>query len=359
MIISRFASTVRGRAFGMLAVAFVTLCTQPHTAKTLKIATASPAGSSWMQVLGDAAAEVDAATDGRVGFKFYPGGVMGDDTTVLRKMRAGQLHGGIVVTAVFGNLYTDIQAYNLPMVFRDLAEVDAVRETMDPMLIAGLAEAGFVAFGIAELGMAYAMSTKPARTVADARRLKVWAPQGDRPAARMLEAFRIAPIPLTIADVLGSLQTGLIDTVAAPPVAALPLFWHTRLKYVLDLPFMYVYGVFVVSERSLRGIAAADLAALQRIMGAAVVRVDKRNRADHDSAWQALENQGLEVIRLTPAEAAEWRSYARKAAAQWVADGIVSQPVYGALMKRLAEVRGQAPATPPAASIRAAPAIGP
>ena len=73
---------------------------------------------------------------------------------------------------MLGRLFNDIQIHNLPLVFRNLAEGDAVRETIDPILIEKLVTVGFVSFGIAELGMSYPMSTKEARTLADAQRLK-------------------------------------------------------------------------------------------------------------------------------------------------------------------------------------------
>ena len=97
-------------------------------------------------------------------------------------MRIGALDGGSVRTGVFGRRYSDIQLYNLPMVFRSMDEVDAVRRALDADLIEGLGDAGYTAYGIVELGMAYAMSTREARSLADARRLKVWAPKGDIPA---------------------------------------------------------------------------------------------------------------------------------------------------------------------------------
>lgn len=333
-------SSPRSALAALLALALAAFV-QPLGAKTLKIATVSPDGSAWMKVLRAAAADVDAATEGRVKFKLYPGGVMGDDAQVLRKIRIRQLHGGIVTTTVFGDIYPDVQIYNLPMAFRSLDEVDAVRKALDPLLVAGLAEKGFVAFGIAEVGMAYPMSTKPARTVADARKLKVWLPQGDAPAARLLKAFRIAPTPLTIGEVRIGLQTGLIDTVAAPPVATVPLLWHTRLKYVLDLPLMYIYGLFVVSESNLQGIDAADREAMLRIMGEATAVADRRNRADHDAAWRTLANQGLEFIRLTPAELDDWRGYVDKAPERWVEVGMISKPMYTKLIEVLAEIRSR------------------
>ena len=334
-------SSRRTRRLALAAVVIVAIAlAAPSVAKTLKIATGAPDGTAWMKLLRQAGADVEKATEKRVTLKFYPGGTQGDDRDVLRKMRIGQLHGGTVRTGVFGGIYPDIQLYNLPMVFRDLDEVDAVRKVMDPVLIEGLAEAGFIAFGVAEVGMAYAMSTKQASSIADARRLKVWSPQGDVPAARTLEAFSISPIPLTIAEVLHGLTSGAIDTVAAPPVAVLPLSWHTRLKYVLDLPFMYIYSPLVVSEGSLRGIEAADLAVLHRALGAAVAKADQLNRADHDNAWNALRGQGLEFVTPTPAEVNEWRTVAATAMQVWVDEGLISRPMYERLDSVLGEIRG-------------------
>ena len=320
-------------------VAAVLLAPSTATAATLKIATAAPDGSSWMHALRQAGTDVEAATQGRVEIKYYPGGVRGNDQQVLRRIRGRQLDGAIVQTGVFSQLFNDVLIYNLPMVFRNLDEVDAVRPAIDPLLVAGLADAGFVAFGIAEVGMAYAMSTKEARSLADARRLKVWSPQGDRPAERILSAFRIKPIPLGLAEVLSGLQTDLIDAVAAPPVAVFPLRWQTRLKYVLDLPFMYVYSLFVVSDRSLRDVADADIATVKRIMGAAVADVDRLNRAGHDAAWQALRTQGLRFLTPTGAEVAEWRAAASAAQQVWIDEGIVSEDMHATLMKALGEAR--------------------
>ena len=107
-------------------------------AATFKVATLSPDGSFWMKTMREAGKEIEAATDNRVKFKWYPGGVMGDDKAVLRKMRVGQLHGAVVTAGGLIQVYPDIGLYNLPMLFADEAEVDAVRQVMDERLMACL-----------------------------------------------------------------------------------------------------------------------------------------------------------------------------------------------------------------------------
>ena len=330
-------------AFG-LAFALLVVFAEPGAGKTLKVATTSPASSSWVKTLKAANEELKAVTEGRLAFRIYADGRKGrDDTVVLRKIGIGELHGGLVTAAVFQRIYPDMQIYNLPMAFRDLAEVDAIRERMDSQLLAGLDAAGFECFGIAEVGMAYPMSVKPVRTVADGRRLKVWSPQGDVAAARTLEAFGISPISLTIADVAGGLSSGLIDTVAVPPVAVLPLQWHTRLKYVVDLPIMYIYGTFVVDKKTLRDVAQSDLEAMRRIMGAAVAQADRQNRGDHERVLEALRNVGLQFIALTPEEQAGWREFAEAAAARWVKEGVIGADIHKTLKEHLAAIRAATP----------------
>ena len=279
----------------LTAGALVLACASPSLAATFKIATVSPDGSVWMKLLRGAGKEIEAKTDGRVRLKLYPGGVMGDDRAMMRKMRVGQLQGAVVTAGVFNRIFPDLHLYNLPMQFRSLAEVDHVRPRFDGELAQGLEEAGFICVGFAEVGMAYAMATREMRSLADARGLRVWTPHGDEIAAKAIAGFGITPVPLTISDVLAGLQTRLIDTVAAPLVGAVALQWHGQLKYVLDLPFMYIYAPMVLVKRPFERLEPEDQAVVRKVLGAAVGEADARNRRDHDAVRKVLEGPGPRV----------------------------------------------------------------
>jgi TRAP-type C4-dicarboxylate transport system substrate-binding protein len=326
---------------GAIAAA-MSLATPVAAALTFKIATLSPDGSAWMRVLRQAGKDIEQQTEGRVKFKFYPGGVMGDDKTVLRKMRVGQLHGSVITAGGLTQHYTDIQLYNLPMAFESNDEVDYVRQRMDQVLLDGLQEEGFISFGITEVGFAYAMSKVPFTSVEDVRQQKVWVPDGDLGSARALQAFGISPIPLSIADVLAGLQTGLIGGVTVPPVGAIALQWHTQLKHVLDLPLLYVYGLFTLGEKQFNKVDQADQQIVRDVFGKAVDAVDKASRKDHLQAVEALHKQGLIWSEAPPDEVQEWRTYAEQASIKMVEDGFVSQDLYDRLMKHLADYRNGA-----------------
>ncbi|MFW6093371.1 MAG: TRAP transporter substrate-binding protein DctP [Pseudomonadota bacterium] len=323
-------------ALGLVALALVAA---PAGAATLKIATVSPDGSAWMEVLRASADEITERTDGRVDFKFYPGGVMGDDKSVLRKIRFGQLHGAVLTVGGLVQTYADIQLYGLPMLFRGYDEVDYVRERLDPVLQEGLEEAGYVSFGFAEVGFAHAMSKRPVSSLDDVQAQKVWTPDGDPGSARALESFEVTPVPLPISDVLSGLQTGMINGVAVPPVAAIALQWHTQLDYVLDLPFLYVYGLLAMAEGPFERLDEADRVVVREVMGDAVDEVNARARVDHADAMDALLGQGLE--KVSPGEDAvrEWRAHARRARRDLVEDGLVSQELLDAVNQLLEDYR--------------------
>ncbi len=333
-------SSNRGSTAGYLGLlAIFAVLSTPAMAVTFKVATVSPDGSMWMKQLREGAAEISARTEDRVSFKFYPGGVMGDDKAVLRKIRSGQLHGAVLTAGGLNQVYPDIELYGLPMVFNDAAEVDHIRGQMDDTLLSGLSGKGYVGFGIAEVGFAYAMSKSSVATFEEVRAQKVWIPDGDPGAELAVRTFDISPIPLSIADVLGGLQTGLINTVAVPPVGAIALQWHTQLKYVFDLPLLYVYGLLAVRDRQFDRLDAADQAVVREVMGNVVRRVDAQNRTDHQRAVEVLKMQGLSFNVPTPTERERWVGLADQAANEMTSQGILSPDLVEKLNGMLVDYR--------------------
>ncbi len=322
--------------------ALLAACPLPVGAATIKLATESPAGTVWMTLLREAGAAIERETSGRVELKIYPGGVMGDDATVMRKMRIGQLQAAILTTGTFGRIFPDVQIYNLPMQFASFEEVDYVRERLDGALRQGLEDKGFICPGLVEVGMAYAMSRRPVHSISDASGIKLWTPVGNAAASKAIAAFGISPVPLSIADVLAGLQTGLIDAVASPLVGALALQWHNQLDYVLDLPFMYIYAVMALPERAFRRIDNADEEIVRRLLGEAARSADAGNRADHHAVREVLEQQGLEFIQPSAAEVRQWKASADAASRDWLASGIVSADYRDLLTSHLADFRNSA-----------------
>lgn len=191
------------------------------SALTLKISTAYPDGTAILNAYKAAAKEIDQKTEGRVKFKFYPGGVMGDDRSVLRKVRIGQLHGAIVQTGLFADVFKDGQIYNAPMLFQSYEEVDYVREKYDETIVEGYKNGGWKTFGLLEGGFAYLVSVNPVKSREDLIQQKFWIPSNDLISEKISNAFGISPIILGYGEVKTSLETGAINALASPPIATI------------------------------------------------------------------------------------------------------------------------------------------
>mgnify|MGYP005846074737 CR=1 FL=1 len=306
-------------------------------AVTLKIATLSPEGSMWMEKMRQGAEQVADQTQKRVTFRFYPGGVMGNDQAVLRKIRVGQLHGGAVVGGTLSDFFSGTQIYAQPMKFSTLEQVDHVRQHMDQYIQNGLYDAGFVTFGLTGGGFAYIMSKERVESVADLRKRKVWIPDNDKVSQDAMAVFGISPIPLPLADVRTAMQSGLIDTVATSPVAALILQWHTQIKYVTNIPLIYLYGILAVDKKQFLKIGEPDRAVVTQIMTKSFADIDARNRTDDIKAIAALENQGIRFITPSGPVLEEWQITAAKATEKMVEEGTLPKGVVEQINQLLEE----------------------
>ena len=319
--ISRLGSPVR-----LICLLICLLLQLPITANaaTYKIATISPDGLSWMQKLRAGTKVIETKTDGRVKFKIYPGGVQGNDATVLRKMRAGQLHGGAVAAGSLTRFYPDLQIYNLPLQFKSYDEVDYIRAAMDPIIAQGLDEAGITTFAFSETGFAYLLSQEPVRTVDELMSLKAWIPDGDPISAELIKSFHVSPIPLNITDVLAGLQTGLIDAVVVPPVVALALQWHNHVQYMTKLPLVYIYSMLAMDKSAFDRISIEDQLIVRATMDDIFREVEADTRIDNVKALAALSAIGIETIEVSKDDLPAWQKVADESVASLIKSGEIS-----------------------------------
>ena len=308
-------------------------------AKTLKIATLAPAGTVWMKEMKAGAKRIQQRTEGRVKIKFYPGGVMGGDQSVHRKIKIGQLHGGAFTSGGLSLIHSGIQSLGLPMLFNSLDEVDYVREQIDPVMKEMVETNGFVVLGITEGGFARIFSKRPMQDLETIRESKVWVPEGDLIGQTVFRALGISPVSLPIADVYTGLQTGLIETIAANPTSAIAFQWHTGMSYMTELPITYLIGVLAIQKKVFNRLSAADQAVVREEMTEVFSKMDKINRQDNQAAIEALANQGITFVSPNPGETERWRSIADRSITTMVEKGVIGGDIVSQVRQHLNSYR--------------------
>lgn len=291
-------------AAAILAAA-LPLAAQEHV---IKFASLAPEGSTWMNVMKEYDAAVRKESGGRLGFRIYPSGVQGDEKDVLRKMKLGQLH----AAGITGNGLTSVapaaRIFDSPFLFRDEEEIDFAYATFGPEIEAMMEEAGYVNLGWAEVGYVYIFTNAPVRARRDLAKARMWMWEGDPIAEASFRALGISPIPLSITDVLTSLQTKLIDGVYTSPLAAIALQWFTRVKYMFDLPLADASGAVVISRKKYLELPE-DLRTILRTSGRKYMRkLTELSRADNRAALATLQKNG--IVFTQPAGDEDVNAYA-------------------------------------------------
>jgi TRAP-type C4-dicarboxylate transport system substrate-binding protein len=325
--------TLRNRLFLVTFAAALSCGAGPVLAQTqtLKIATIAPESSSWMQDMRAAALAIEDHTEGRVKFKFYGGGVQGNDKQVQRKMRTGQLHGGAFTSGGLNQFQPEADLFSLPLLFDTVEEARYVRQRLEPEIRQRLEDAGYVNFGLAAAGFAYMMSNKPLQTLSDLDGQKIWIPEGDPAGFAALRALGIAPVVMPVTDVMTGLQTSLLDSVTVPPVGAIVFQWHTRLKFITDAPVAYVYAALLIDRKAFGRIDPEDQRVVREVMEGVYRKFDQNGVRDNAKALQALLDSGLQMVEPRVEEVAQWRGIVSRSHEQLAREGVYD----GELLQRI------------------------
>ncbi len=244
--------------FSLIAAALLALPLPLKAQTMVKFATLAPDGSTWMKAMRQFTEETSAKTGGRVKFKIYPGGVSGDEKDVVRKIRLGQLQAGGFTGVGIGEIAPEARLLDTPFLFKNAKEIDHVYKTLDGDFRRIFESRGYVLLGWAEVGNVNIFSTVPVTKPEDLKNVKMWIWEGDPIAEAAFAALKIKPIPLSITDVMTSLQTGMINGVYGSPLSVIALQWFARMKYVFALPLTNASGAVLISKKTFDSLSKED-----------------------------------------------------------------------------------------------------
>ena len=279
----------------------------------IKMATLEPEGSSWMKTFNLLNREVMKKTDNRVQFRIYPGGGLGDEMDILRKMKIGQIQGAALSSGGLSVLLKDIDVFQVPFLFKNYGEVDTVLKKMDSYFRKGFEENGYILLGWSEAGFVYLMSTLPIASVADLKKGKVWIWEDSPMSKAIFNEAGVKAVPLSVPDVLVGLQTGMVEVVYVPPSYAISFQWFTKIKYLTDVPLVYLPGGIVVKKETFQSIPASDQRFILESSQTYLDQLKDVTRKENQEAIKVMMKQGVKIITPSADQIDEFKKLSDKA----------------------------------------------
>ncbi len=168
---------------------------------------------------------------------------------------------------------------------------------------------------------------------------KVWLPQCGFVSYEALRRLELSPVALPVTDVLTGLQTGLLDIAAAPPEIAVALQWHTRVKYVTDMPVMFALSFLAINKRIFERLSADDQSVVTEVLSGAYKILDGNAPAESVNAVEALVNIGITNVEPEDGQFDELQQTMSEFNREMALDGAYPLELYDEMIGYVTEYR--------------------
>ncbi|MBS1140244.1 MAG: dicarboxylate transporter-DctP subunit [Proteobacteria bacterium] len=281
--------------------------------KQLRIGTLAPKNSLYHRQLMELGEAWRTAQGGSAKYLVYPDGSQGGETDMVRRMRIGQLQGGLLSVVGLREIEPSIAALqNMPLMFKNWEEVDYVREKMRPGMEKKFLDKGFVVLAWGDAGWVRFFSKEAAVRPDDFKKMKFFAWGSEIEQQEIMKSLGYTPVPLETGDILPAIQTGMINAVPSTPYFALATQIYTTASNMLDLNWAPIVGALVITKKAWDELTPEGQVAVREAGAKAGVQLRAKARQEVDEAVEAMKKRGLTVNKPNAEQAKEWNDLADK-----------------------------------------------
>lgn len=313
-----FRKFLVGLATALTALAPAAASAQAKT-ETIKIGSLAPGESPWGQVFKvwqKAVREKTKLPDGQktadgkpyaLDITFFWNGQQGDESAMVGKMKSGQLDGAAITAVGLAQIHRPILVLQMPGLFRSWASLDRARDALKSEFEKAVGEAGFALVGWGDVGLAHTMSKGfPIYSPADMKGKKPYVWRDDPITPTVFQVIGgVTPVPLGVPEVLPQLNSGTVNVVTAPALAAEQLQWASRLDHINTQTVGVGIGALVLTSKKLDSLPGDQKAILLETGAVAGKALTARIRNEDAQAMNRLKAK-MTAYESTEAQRDEW-----------------------------------------------------
>jgi TRAP-type C4-dicarboxylate transport system substrate-binding protein len=279
----------------------------------IRIGTVAPKGSLWHEALKYLRQDWQKITGGEVEVSILAGGVLGDGPEMVKMVRARRIQAVGLSSVGLSRIDNSISCLQIPMMFGSYEELDYVRERIGSRLEKALEKKGFKLLHWGDAGWVHSFTKKPVRTPDELREMKMFTSAGDPETEKLYKEFGFRVVPLSLTDMLTSLQTGMINAVNLPPLFALLNESYRQAPNMIGIKWTPLIGGTVIDTRVWEKLPAKYRPEMLEAARKAGERLRDDIRQMGEDSVREMQKRGLNVVELDSVTLALWQNEAEKA----------------------------------------------
>ena len=248
---------------------------------------------------------------GRVKVEVYPNSSLFGDGKEMEALLLGDVQMLAPSLAKFEQYTQQVQIYDLPFLFNDLAAVDRFQAAQGKALLTAMQDKNILGLAYWHNGLKQLSSNKALHEPKDARGLK-FRVQASSVLEEQFKAIRANPRKMSFAEVYQGLQTGTVNGTENTWSNYESQKVNEVQKYFTESNHGLIDYMVITNAKFWNGLAPDVRSTLEQIMAEVTVEVNKQAEALNQSAKQKIiDAKTSEIIELTPEQRALWREAMR------------------------------------------------
>lgn len=310
--------------------------------QTVKMGTLAPENSPWHEAMLALGQDWGDLSNQKLKIKLYAGGILGDESDMVRKMRIGQLHAAALTIEGLMYIVPEMDVLRMPMLIQNDAELNHVRDELSEYFEGLLEDRGFKLLAWSDAGWAYlftsAQTIFPEDLNKTNQKIFIWA-GGSGKKGWMDAGFNA--VEVAAPDIFMSLQTGLITTLTTTPVIALSYQWFPMVPFTTDMKAGPLPGAIIISKKKWDKLPK-DLQ--PQLVASAEQRGSKLSKdivSLEIEALKVMQEHGLTVTHAPEEARLEWEALVQKYMYPEILEAEVPEDLYLQVVRILADFRAE------------------
>lgn len=277
-----------------------------HAAMTIKLAhpnvPATPMGQAYELFKED----LEKRSNGFFKVQIFDSSKYGNFDAVVQGISMGVLQMGSDGIGNFSVFNDELMIFDMPYLFPSYEKCDLVEDgPIGQELAKSLEKNGIIGLGYIDIGYKHIFSSRPVRTLEDAKDLKIRSTHSKAHIA-VLQALGMNPTPIAWGEVYTTLQQGTVDGIDIDLNLGYFNKFHEITKYVTLTGTVYTPHLVLFSKRTWEKLTPEQQGWVMESFKVMQAFERKTNRENEEKIIAKMKELGVEVIELTPEEKARW-----------------------------------------------------